>query len=448
MKGAKLAIFIVCCACNAGTLLAQQVPADHVIKFYQWRISRDPDDFFNYDKLGVAYLRKGRETGDISYYDLAEAALKKSLELESTHREAIAATVHLASVYFSEHRFKDALAYAQKALTFGTGDLTPYATAGDALLEMGEYDQASAAYSHLNEKEGSLAPHQGLVYLQETRSANLEFLKGNPQESIQHMRQAVQTATASQMPKESIAWTQFTLGDEFFQTGDLKNADAADQAALITYPGYHLALAGLAKVRAAQGRFHDSIDLYGKALAVIPIPAYAAALGDVYGKIGFPGEAKKQYDLVEFIGYLSATSKTVYNRELAMFYADHGIKLKESLELAQKELEVRRDIYTWDCLAWALYKNGRTSEAADAISKAQMLGTQDALLFFHAGMIYLALHDQNKANGYLTNALRINPRFHISYADVAERELRKIQQSPAQTQGQGKLHTLRQRNAQ
>ena len=158
------------------------------------------------------------------------------------------------------------------------------------------------------------------------------------------------------MSNESIAWTQFTLGEEFFQAGDLNNAELADQAALRTYPGYHLALAGPAKIRSAQGRFQDSIELYRKALAVIPLPAYAAALGDVYTKVGLSAEAKKEYELVEFIGYLSALSKTVYNRELAMFYSDRAMKLKESLGLARKELEVRGDIYTWDCLAWALYK--------------------------------------------------------------------------------------------
>src|SRR5205085_7240438 len=130
-------------------------------------ISRDPDDFFNYDKLGAAYIRKGRETGDISYYDLAEKALNKSLELESTHREAIGATVHLASVYFSEHRFKEALEYARKSLAFGTGDLSPYAIIGDALVELGEYEQAVTAYSRLQGRKGSLSPHPAVLYLRE-----------------------------------------------------------------------------------------------------------------------------------------------------------------------------------------------------------------------------------------------------------------------------------------
>jgi len=399
---------------------------DNTIKFYQGRIGRDPDDFFNYDKLGAAYIRKARETGDVAYYNLAEAVLRKSLDLESTHREAIAATAHLASVYFSEHRFNDALAYAEKALSFGTGDLSPHATIGDALLEMGEYERASTAYSHLRQREGDLAPHSGLVYLLETRNSTLQFMRGEPQDSIRHMRKAVQLASEAQMPEESIAWTQFTLAEELFQVGDLPGAEQANQDALKTYPQYHRALAGLAKVRGAQGRLSEAAELYRRALAVVPMPVYAAALGDVYTKMGMPAEARKQYDLVEFIARLSAISKNVFNRELALFYADHDIKLKEALEFAQEELKVRKDIYTWDCLAWALYKNGRLDEAAGAMSKAMALNTKDALLSFHAGMIYLGLKEDKKARDYLKGSLAMNPQFHVIYADLARQELREI----------------------
>jgi tetratricopeptide (TPR) repeat protein len=427
---AKTALSLVGLLCCAAVAAAQDKPSaqdnstDDFIKFYQWRVARDPDDYFNYDKLALGYIRKGRETGDITYYDLAEKSLQKSLELESTHREAISATVHLASVYFAEHRFKDALTFAQKALTFNTGDLSPYATIGDALIEMGEYDQASDAYSKLKEPEGGVVAHKALLYLDETRASNLAFFRGDPAGSIEHMRNAAGIAADTQMPRESIAWTQFTLGEEYFQAGDLANAQMANENALAAYPGYHRALAGLAKVRAAQERFPDAITLYQKALAVIPLPAYAAALGDVYTKVNRPADAKKQYDLVEFIAGLSALSKTIYNRELAAFYADHDLKLKESLELARKELEIRHDIYTWDCLAWTLYKNGKAQEASKAISKAVALGTKDPLLFFHAGMIYLRLGDRARAQDYLNRALTINAHFHVLYADVAQRSLR------------------------
>jgi tetratricopeptide (TPR) repeat protein len=126
---------------------------------------------------------------------------------------------------------------------------------------------------------------------------------------------------------------------------------------------------------------------------------------------------------VEYIGYLNTLNKVLYNRELAAFYVDHHMKLTEALDLAKKELEVRQDIYAYDLLAWTLYKNGQPQEALAAITEALKLGTQDARLFFHAGMIYHQLGDMAKAKSSLQHALATNPHFHIFHADVAKRTL-------------------------
>src|SRR5262249_52704730 len=159
------------------------------------------------------------------------------------------------------------------------------------------------------------------------------------------------------------------------------------------YAGYHWGIGGLAKVRAAQKRYEDAISLYQQAMAVIPLPQYAAALGDVYTRLDRPREATKQYALVEDIGALNAINKEIYNRDLALFYADHDLKLPQALELAERELQVRRDIYTYDVLAWALYKNQKPEPALRAMAEALKLGTKDARVFFHAGMIYHAVGD-------------------------------------------------------
>ncbi len=120
---------------------------------------------------------------------------------------------------------------------------------------------------------------------------------------------------------------------------------------------------------------------------MIPLPEYAAALGDIYAKLGRPAEAKQQYALVEYIARLNALNRTVYNRELVYFYADHGIKQVEALDLARREIELRKDIYGYDALAWALYSSGQAEEALAPIMEALRLGTRDARLFLHAGMI-------------------------------------------------------------
>lgn len=60
------------------------------------------------------------------------------------------------------------------------------------------------------------------------------------------------------------------------------------------------------------------IRLYQQASAVISLPQYVTALGDVYTKRGRSREAAKQYARVKYIGYLNAINKEIYNRDLAL----------------------------------------------------------------------------------------------------------------------------------
>ncbi|MBM4299264.1 MAG: tetratricopeptide repeat protein, partial [Deltaproteobacteria bacterium] len=161
-------------------------------------------------------------------------------------------------------------------------------------------------------------------------------------------------------------------------------------------------------------------------LAAIPNPEHAAALGDVYKKLGRNADANKQYKLVEYIGKLNSLNQALYNRELAYFYADRDIKLPEALTLAQNEMKVRQDVQGYDLLAWSLYKNGRYEEAKTAIAEALKLGTRDAKLFFHAGMIHKRLGENDKARDFLQRAVATNPQFHILHADVARKALAEV----------------------
>jgi tetratricopeptide (TPR) repeat protein len=240
------------------------------------------------------------------------------------------------------------------------------------------------------------------------------------------MEGAIAAGLQTSVPRENLAWLYFELGERYFQTGDLGNAGLSYQSGINADPNHYRSLAGLAKVRASQGRLEESIQLYQRSVAIIPFPVYVAELGDVYKKAGRVHEAQQQYDLVEYIGHLSKLNQVLANRELALFYADQGVKLPEALELARKELDVRHDIYTWDTLAWVLYKNGRFQEAREAINKALSLHTNDALLLFHAAMICHSLAKDSEAADFLSRALKTNPHFHVFQAEEASRTLADI----------------------
>jgi tetratricopeptide (TPR) repeat protein len=362
--------------------------------------------------LGDALIRKARETGDPSYFNRAEEALKKSLEINPNNAGAMR---HLAYVFYSRHEFRPAAVHAGKAIEMDSTDGDSYGILGDALMETGEYKKAENAYRKMMQLEESLYSY--------ARRAGLKSVRGDSSGAMADLERAIAAGKAAKQPAESIAWAEWQLGNDHFALGKLEKAEAFYHQSLATYPNYYRASAGMAQVRAAQKRYDDAIDLYRKAIAILPMPEYIAALGDVYSKIGKSDEARKHYELVEYIGKLNALNKALYNRELAYFYADHDIKPKEGLELAQRELDYRRDIYAYDVLAWNLFKNGKFAEAREAVSQALKLGTQDAKLHYHAGMIYQRVEQKAKAREHLRRALSINPHFHIFFADNAKRTL-------------------------
>jgi tetratricopeptide (TPR) repeat protein len=391
---------------------------DQLIRFYQAKLAADPDDYLNYNRLSSAYVQKARETGDISYYELAEKGLNRSLELESQDSEAAATFAQLGSVQFAEHRFGEAALSADRALKLAD-DPAAIALAGDAQLEMGDYAKAESFFAKLAAPDDG-RPHTGREYLRTTRQASLAWIRGEVEQSISLMGQACRLSEDAHLPAENVAWTHFMLGEQLFQSGNLPQAESAMNAALRAFPLYHRALAGMGQIRASQLRFSEAADYYQRAIGVIPLPLYASALGDIYRRRKKDTEAENQFALVEYIGRLSALNKQVYNRELALFFADHDRHLGQALTLAQKELEVRQDVYTLDALAWALLKNNRAQEAHEAMQKALAVGTRDPLLFFHAAAIERKL-GQPSAADFAQKALAVNRQFHVLYADEARR---------------------------
>jgi tetratricopeptide (TPR) repeat protein len=400
---------------TAGPAGAQTVGPDSAIRLSQHLIQRNPADAHAYYRLGDAYIQKARETGDVTYFNLAEEALKKSLAIGP---RSSAAVRHLAFVHYSRHEFAEAATEATRAIELDPANRHAYGILGDAQLEVGRYAEAERTYGRMAALGMDLYPW--------SRLSGLKSVTGDPEGAIADLKQAIADGQAARVPRESIAWAQWQLATECFNLGRLEAAEAGYEAALITYPRYHRALAGLGQVRAAQSRYPEAIALYEQAIGVIPQPDYVAALGDVFQATGRTSDAVRQYALVEYIGRLSALNRVLYNRELAYFYTDHDVKLGDALELAERELDIRRDIYAYDVLAWARYKSGNPEAAREAMGAALRLGTHDARLFFHAGLIERRLGDWEAAREYLERALATNPHFHVIQADLARRALTEL----------------------
>jgi Tfp pilus assembly protein PilF len=99
------------------------------------------------------------------------------------------------------------------------------------------------------------------------------------------------------------------------------------------------------------------------------------------------------------------------------------------LAAARAELAGRRDIHGHDLVAWALYKSGRASEAREPMRIALTQGTQDAMLYYHAGMIARATGDRVAARDYLERALAISPAFDHAAPAIARATLDSLRRT-------------------
>ena len=162
----------------AALLIPRATGTERIIQSMQSRVQRNPKDPAAYSALGAAFFQRARETGDVEDFQLAEQALQKSLDLDNTDFSAETAYSTMAAVCMGEHRFSDAITYAQKALSLGSGDLSSFAIVGDANADMGEYERAAVAYSRLDiSGESAAEPHN--VYVRDSRTSYLKFISGD-----------------------------------------------------------------------------------------------------------------------------------------------------------------------------------------------------------------------------------------------------------------------------
>jgi tetratricopeptide (TPR) repeat protein len=384
-----------------------------LIESLQARLRGSPDDWQAYSQLGVAYLSKARETGDPTYYQKAEGVLNKALTLAPEEYTAVGAMGALA---LARHQFHEALEWGERARQINPDRTYAYGVIADAQIELGRYDEAVQTLQMMVDLRPDMNSYTRISYIRE--------LYGDTDGALDMMRRAVEGGVPG---AESTAWTRTQLANLYFNLGQLEPAEAEYQHALAEKPGYLYALAGLGRVRAAQGRTDEAIALLSQASQTMPLPEFVITLGDIYLAAGQPQMAQQQYDLLAVIQQLYQANSVDLELEMALFKADHRQDLAATVAQARQVFERRPSIHAADALAWALYQAGDYREAQSFAQQALRLGTKDALKLFHAGMITYRLGDEPQARDYLERALQINPHFSLLYADEARRILEKLQ---------------------
>jgi tetratricopeptide (TPR) repeat protein len=406
MLRATIVIFLV------GAFFVPRASAgtEDVQRFLESRVHSDPDDFIAWNRLADLYLERRRSTGADGYLERAAAAAASSLQAAPALRNAGGLAVR-ARVELAQHRFASARDRAPELGRLLPDKGLPLELLGDALLELGDYTEASRTYHRMQQLEGMSVEI-------EARFARLDVVHGRLDDARNRLTRALAFAEALVPPaRDTVAWCQVQLGELAFKTGRWDAAERHYQAALTALPDGYVAREHLAELRGAQGRTEEAITLYEQVIATVPRPDLQQALGDLYAFAGRETEAGPWYDRA-IASYLRsvAQGEVQYFHHLAGFYADSRVDGPETVAWARRDLELRHSIYAHDALAWALYKDGQTAAAVTASGRALATGVKDAHILYHAAMIQMSAGDVEGGAQALRQAVAVNPRSNTFHA--------------------------------
>ncbi len=359
-------------------------------------------------ELGWAFVAKARLTSDPGFYKVAE----QCAILAGEDSDSLLLRGHILHAL---HRFEAAELVARKIVASDSfARWQTYALLGDALMEQGKLSEALQAYQRMIDLRPCLQTY--------ARVAHFRWLKGDLAGAEELMRMAV-SAGNSRDP-EPAAWAYSRLAFYQLQGGKSGPASQSLTRAFDFVKDYPAALFLRAKLDVEQNPAKAVESLRG-AVAQSPLPEYEWALADAAKLAG-------NNELV------AATERAILvhgaaedQRSFALFLANRNFKPELALQLAENETSNRRDVFTYDALAWAELAVGKKREASEDIRRALSEGTADARLYYHAGKIALATGDRAEAAQWFLRATAIQQMLLPSERDDLKGEVAGVRSSQA-----------------
>src|SRR5262245_46248153 len=276
----------------APNVLRHAIPApwsgnERIIPKLQENLKQEPENPEWNSALGLAYLQKARETGDPSYYTKADVLFDRALATRRDHTDAL---IGRASLALSRHEFQQARDIAERVVRLNPDVVATYGVLADAQTELGDYDAAVKTLQTMVNKKPNLSSYSRISYIRE--------LHGDIDGAIQAMQMAIDAGAPD---AENTAWCMVQLANLYLNSGRIAEADRANRMALVRFPNYVHALAGLARVAVAQKDYIAASKYYQQAADAVPLPEFLIGLGEVYEQMNKPAEAAQQFELVRAI---------------------------------------------------------------------------------------------------------------------------------------------------
>lgn len=362
---------------------------NHWVDFFQSRIDKNENDIVAKEKL-VEYLSiRFRATAQIQDIERAEMLLDELLASFPQHALYYA---QKSSLKTSMHRFKEALALAEKAYELKKNPLTA-GIVFDALFEVGDYEQAEEYLFFLDED----------TYFGMQRYIRWYDLIGESEKALALFERAVEKAKNGSINPIMQASLIANYGVMNIHNGNISEAYALFEEAMELSPGHKASLENIAWLAYTEHEdFEFAGHIYDELLQGNGANAHLHLLADEVRAF----ETNASSNPSNIASFLNAADqyKDLYAQYAAAFLAENPTALEKASKFAEYDLSQRNSRESLDVMSWVRYKQGNLMEAKMYSDKANAFGSATPIMAYHRGAIYKALNIEDEALTYLTMA--------------------------------------------
>ncbi|MEM8521883.1 hypothetical protein [Flavobacterium sp. PL12] len=350
--------------------------ANNEIDFWQKKYDAAPNQPSYLGQLASNYGVLFEYTGNIkNLYKSEELLLQANEEYNYSRVSTIRS---LARNYISQHRFKEALVLANKALAIGEGRKETEKLLFDVQMELGNYPEA---VKNLN----SIKDHQDFDYL--IRLAKWNDHRGDLETAITFMEKAKDIAEKYDNKSLKI-WSYSNLGDFYGHAGRIEDSYNSYLKTLELDPNFTYALKGIAWIVFSKERNTKEANRIIDAIAANHNTPDFYLLKSQIAQF----EGNKQEELKNRNAYFSMMEQNnygaMYNKYNTLIYADDKNTAQKALDIAKIEVDHRPTADSYDLLAWSYLNVGEPKKALE-IAQRHLVGKSfEPKVQYHLAMIY------------------------------------------------------------
>jgi tetratricopeptide (TPR) repeat protein len=379
------------------------------IDFWQKKFDAAPDQITYLSQIAANYSKLFEITGNINHLYKTEELLLKSNE--AFKYSSVGTIRSLARNYISQHRFKEALVLANKALAVGEGMKETQKLLFDVQMELGNYDEAN---------KNLMALHDMKDYDYLIRMAKWNDHLGDINTTISLMQKAAKIAEDNDNKYLKI-WTYSNLGDFCGHAGRIKEGYNYYLKALQLDPTHCYSLKGIAWIIFSHERNTKEAN---RIIDVISKKHHSPDFYLLKAEIA-KYEQKKQIMNQNRTAYFAMLKEfnygAMYNKYNALLFSDNQKEAAKALAIAKIEVDHRPTPDSYDLLAWAYYNLGDAKKALEVEQKYVVDKSFEPKLNYHLATIY-------KANKMLDKVASIKKELRNSTFELGPNLANKINQ--------------------